>query len=126
MFVGVADSIRRCAVDRSLELMLTSKTGPRKILLLQMVALIPIEFIKALITLLIAVFIFSFKMPAFSFPKVICLQIISLPLFIGLGLIAASILLRFSRGETVIGQISNMGIIFAGLYFPIAQSFLRL
>lgn len=120
MFVGVADSIRRCAVDRSLELMLTSKTGPRKILLLQMVALIPIEFIKALITLLIAVFIFSFKMPAFSFPKVICLQIISLPLFIGLGLIAASILLRFSRGETVIGQISNMGIIFAGAYFPIA------
>jgi ABC-type polysaccharide/polyol phosphate export permease len=120
MFVGVADSIRRNAVDRSLELMLTSRVGPRKIIMLQLAALIPIEFVKAALTLLIAVLVFSFRLPAFSIPKVLFLQIFSLPLFIGLGLIAASILLRFSRGESVIGQISNLGIIFAGAYFPIA------
>lgn len=120
MFVGAADSIRRCAADRSLENMLTSRTSPRKIILLQMVALLPIEFLKAGITLSIAMIFFNFKMPALSFSKILFLQILSLPLFMGLGLIAASVLLRFSRGEGVIGQLSSLGVIFAGAYFPLA------
>lgn len=120
MFVGAADSIRRCAVDRSLENMLTAKIGPRRVLLLQMLALLPIEFLKACLTLAIAMLFFQFRMPVLSFAQVFLLQLISLPLFIGLGLVAAAILLRFSRGESVIGQMSSLAIIFAGAYFPLA------
>ena len=43
---------------------------------------------------------------------------VSLPSFVGLGLVAASIVLRWGRGERVIIMLSNSAYILAGVYFP--------
>lgn len=119
MFVGVADAIRRNAVNKTLEPMLVSTYDSRKLLMLQLFALLPIELFKAMLTFVIAVLLFDFNLPTISVFKVSFIQFASLPLFMGLGLIGGAILLRFSRGDGILGQLSSFGMILAGAYFPI-------
>ncbi len=75
--------------------------------------------LSALLIGSIAVIGFRFRVPLSFLWDALYLQLLSLPLFFGLGLLSASILIRFGRGESVIVHLSTLASILAGVYFPI-------
>lgn len=83
-------------------------------------ALAPFELGRILLTLLIARMLFGFHADAGAILQFTLLQLIAAPAFLGLGLIASAIVLRFGRGETAIAWISSGAAILAGAYFPVS------
>ena len=63
---------------------------------------------------------FDFGLPLTKLAAISAMILISIPMFIGLGLLAASIVLYFGRGERVIIMASNISYIVAGVYFPVS------
>ncbi len=96
-------------------------TQPYNKTLFLLESVFPVTLLKGVqmtVTLILLYLFFNFKFPLTQIPILIIAIITSLPAFIGLGLIASAIILRWGRGERVIIMISNSAYILAGVYFP--------
>lgn len=78
-----------------------------------------ITFLRAGITLLVASGVFALGVRFQGLGFVLLLQLVSWPLFAGIGLTAVAVFLFFGRGETVILKGASFLVILGGAYFPI-------
>lgn len=120
LFISVSRAVRTAIGDGSLEIYLSLPTSGFSTFLILASAQIPREICRHFIVLLIAVFAFHIHVSPFGFLQSIALQLLAWPTFIGLGFIAAAVLIIFGRGAPAIGQFSNLLLILAGAYFPIS------
>lgn len=119
MFEGLVDRFRFFVQDGSFEFMATLERP--KSLLVSSLAFIPLirEFLHFIVYVLLAVFFFGFSVTFSQMGYFLLVILSSVPAFLGLGLLAAAVLLRFGRGDGLIGYISSLGAIFGGAYFPL-------
>ncbi|MCM2279391.1 MAG: ABC transporter permease [Oligoflexia bacterium] len=118
LFNGLARSVRLSAQTGTLEAMLAQPVAPWRILLVLGGALLPIELARALLTLGLGALLFGFALAPSAWGTLLSLQLLALPAFFGLGLLASSALLRFGRGEAMLGYLGAAAAIVAGAYFP--------
>lgn len=87
--------------------------------LAQAFAIAFVESFRLIFVLLLALFFFEFKMlSASSFLKITLLQLLAMPVFAGIGLITASIVMAFGRGERLLPMLTTAMTVLAGAYFP--------
>ena len=119
LFEGPSRMIRNAVNEKTLDIYSLSLSGPQAVYSLASLMLIPREAIKISVTLLIAALFFHFQVP-YQRSLAIGLGIMTgIPAFLGLGLVAAAVLVRFGRGGTVMNYFSSIATILAGAYFPI-------
>ncbi len=68
----------------------------------------------------VAVFYFSSKITGFDLLNFLFIQILYLPMFMGLGYFAASIVVYYGRGEKIIQIFISASYVLAGVYFPVS------
>ncbi len=116
---GVSQSIRQSVANGTIETFLMLPVSFEKPFILWMSAKGLLEFFRLIILVGAAVLIFNFQLDLFAIIKFLAILIVTAPLFLALGIFAASILIQFGRGEKAITFIVNLMTIFSGLYFPI-------
>lgn len=77
------------------------------------------KVIQLLFSLIIAYFIFKLKVPFIFWLKIIPFLIMSTPFFLALGMLSASILVIWGRGERWVYLFSSASSFLAGVYFPL-------
>ncbi len=77
------------------------------------------ELTRVALHIFIALFFFDLSISLKGFLFSIAILIFTLPTFLGLGLIAASISMILGRGSNVINYLSTVSLFFAGAYFPV-------
>ena len=68
----------------------------------------------------VAITVFNYQMPFPEFLLVLALHVLILPVSLGLGMLSASILLLFGRGDSAIAHIVSALTLAAGVYFPLS------
>ncbi len=75
---------------------------------------------RVLLTLLFSITIFGLNFEIISLVKIVLLQIVSIFVFLGLGLCLSCLLLFFGRGAGAIGYLNTFVAISAGSFFPLS------
>ena len=114
----IGRNIRNSTLDGTFESHLLLKTTPQFNFFLEGLTGATLEFLKVLIVLSLACIIFRLDITISSFIKTIPLQILSIFVFAGIGLISVSILLILGRGDSWPMKGVSLATIFAGAYFP--------
>ncbi len=76
------------------------------------------QCLHLLLTLIIAVWVFSLKITLAEFLLALFTIILSLPLFLGVGLLLAGLGLKYGRGQGAIGPLLTLLTLSGGVYFP--------
>lgn len=80
---------------------------------------IPREIMGAALTLIVAILFFDLQISWRGFSIALGLQVLGLGAFLGLGMYGCSLILFLGKGEGMIQYLSTLGMILAGIYFPI-------
>lgn len=114
-----ADSIRYAQVTGSLEAMLGSQTQPVTLVLMSAIyGLISATFHLVLI-LVVAHYAFGFDLGNANIPAALLVFLLSILTFIGFGILAATAIVIFKRGDPVTWLFSTLGVVLGGAYFPL-------
>ncbi len=111
--------IKQSVSQGSLETLLLLPGSHQRPLLMWVISRLPSEIFRLIFTLGLAAILFPLNFSFWHFLQAMFIAIISLPLFLGFGLFAASIYVIFGRGERALLLFSNLASIFSGLYFPV-------
>jgi ABC-2 type transport system permease protein len=117
---GLTSTVQSAAADGTLEVFFLLPRRAQTTFIISALAIVPKEVVRIILTLIIATLAFGFKFSYSGLGGAVFLQIISLPIFLGMGLFAASLLVFFGRGKSVISHGGNILYIFAGIYFPLS------
>jgi ABC-2 type transport system permease protein len=120
VMAGIAASLKNLSGEGTLDSVLVLPHSHQKTLFLFGLAPALVELCWTSLYLVAAVLIFGLSVPLEGLLSVIFLQIVSLPVFVGLGFLSASILLWLGRGEGVIDAFLRAAVVFAGVFFPVS------
>lgn len=84
------------------------------------IAKIPSELIRFFIHIILINILFGVLMPLSVVLKIFLLTTSVLPAFLGLGLIAAAIVVVLGRGERILSLGISAATVFSGIYFPVS------
>jgi ABC-2 type transport system permease protein len=111
--------IKRAQMAGCLEAILSSQTDPRSVVLLSSFY----SFLSALVQLLIAfaigVFFFHFSLGRMNIPSTLVIFILSMFVFIGLGILSAAGIILFKQAEPVSWAISAVTTLLCGAIYPV-------
>ena len=117
---GPLDVIRKLVAEGTLESLIMTGERVQKSFLIHMLSTIPSQLTFLLFYLVIAYFIFGFSVPLQFVFLAVLINLLALPLFYGLGMVASSIFLITGRGSGVISQLAAFLSILSGAYFPLS------
>lgn len=87
--------------------------------LIQALALVFVESFRLVIVFLLAIALFNLSLSTFAIiSSAILLQILAFPFFAGLGLLGASLMIVFGRGDRILALLTTGMTVLAGAYFP--------
>lgn len=112
-------SIRRAQYSGCFEAILSSQTEPKYIVIMSSVYSFLSAGLKLVVTFLIAVVLFGFDFSQANFFSTVATIIISLFVFISLGIIAAAGTIFFKEGEPIGWFLGLMSFLLSGAMFPI-------
>jgi hypothetical protein len=75
---------------------------------------------RVVLTLALAVGVFSLRFSPSALPAALALQLAAFPCFAGVGLIGAALVIRFGRGDSALAHFSTIIAVFSGAYFPLS------
>ncbi len=122
LFIGVGRAVREAAANGTMDLFLIEPTRVQNPFLMAGLALLPRECARSLATFLVAALLFPDFLSGLSFFRLfgaVSVLALAAPAFVGLGLVAAALLVRLGRGNSAIDHVSSLAAIFAGAYFPL-------
>lgn len=115
---GTIQVIRQSVAGGILETFVALPTRTASPLLMWTLSKLPLEIIRLTILIFLAAIFFGFQIKfvplLFFFAFILC----SLPFFLGLGLLSATILILFGRGEKGVSFTLSILTLLSGLYFP--------
>ncbi len=90
-------------------------------------AKVPTEAVTMALNLFLISILFGPIFGGRAVASIFCLILLSAPLFLGLGLVAAAFIVTLGRGDKVLGFAINALSVFSGIYFPVTvlPDFLR-
>lgn len=123
-YLGVAmhsfsSYISRGQVTGTLEAMLTTPTRLSTLLILSSMWSFIMTSFRIVLYLLIGSVIFGVNLKSMNVPAAIIIQIVTIICFGSFGIISASFLMVFKRGDPVTGLIGRFSTLFGGVYYPI-------
>jgi len=77
------------------------------------------ELIRSIMTIILAIVFFNFSIPSSSLVYLLVIQSLAILCFLGIGLIAVSLLIITGRGQVVVNYFCLFGGFFSGAYFPL-------
>lgn len=114
-----AQQTRLIIRENVLNPLLNTKTPLYKTIFLMCVSSMSLSLFTIIFNLIILVFFFDLTYPMMNVFKAIILNISFLPIFIGLGYLAAAFLMIFRKGSAGLGAaVGSLGIL-SGAYFPV-------
>ncbi|MFH2002661.1 MAG: ABC transporter permease [Planctomycetota bacterium] len=113
-----ADSIRNAQVTGSLESMLGSQTRPVALVLMSSIYGLMSATVHLALILGVAVSCFGLDFSAANIPASLLIFCLSILTFVSFGIIAATTIILFKRGDPVTWLFSNLGVVLGGAYFP--------
>ncbi len=119
LWSGVTTLVRNGTADGTLELFMTLPLPASLMCAFQSLARVPRELTRIVLLLSVAVTFFGLRLSTGQIVHLLIVECIAAPLFLGLGLLAAALLLRARRGLSALTQLGSLAAIFAGAYFPI-------
>lgn len=114
-----ADSIRLAQVTGCLETMLGSQTWPCTTVLMSSLYGLISTTIHLVLILAVAVMAFNFDLSQADAFAALAVFVFSMLTFIGFGILAATAIVLFKRGDPVTWIFSNLGVVLGGAYFPL-------
>ena len=120
LFEGPIRVIRSAIAEDTWDQFVIHPQGIQVPVLLQSLAYIPRQVYKITLTFVFAALFFSWQLTLSKLLILFFGIFISLPIFLGMGLIAAALLIYFGRGASPISYLSSISSILAGAYFPLA------
>jgi len=120
LMTGVERSLIAAVNDGTFELFLTVRRPTPLIFTFSALGMVPKEAFRALLSLVAAAVFFRLQFNARALIPVLLIEMISIPVFLGLGLMLASLILLFGRGSGVVHQLGMLLMILAGTYFPVS------
>lgn len=96
-----------------------TKTSLLKFICQTSIMSLPRELFIFMTYLIVAIFFFNFQISPISILGILILQLIILPAFLGIIILAIGALIRFGRGTALVGYLVTFSSFFAGAYFPI-------
>ncbi len=119
--VGASHILSSASFDETFEAFRLLPGRTQTPFILSTLALVPIEVLRALLKLLIAIYIFNTHFQLSHLLLASLFQIAAMPAFLGLGLIASALMMRLGRGAGIISQASALAAVLAGAYFPLGM-----
>jgi len=114
-----ADSVRLVQVTGCLEAMLGSQTRPTTIVLMSSFYGLISTSVHLLLILAVAALGFGLDLSRADFFAAFTVLVFSVLTFIGFGIISATAIIVFKRGDPVTFLFSVVGVVLGGAYFPI-------
>lgn len=114
-----ADSIRLVQVTGCLEAMLSSQTRPTSIVLMSSFYGMISSSLHLLLILVVAALAFGVDLSQADLSAACIVLLFSILTFISFGIIAATSIIIFKRGDPVTFLFSVVGVVLGGAYFPI-------
>ncbi len=123
-YLGVAmnsfsTSIRTGQVTGTLEAMLTTPTRLTTILILSSMWSFIMTSFRIVLYLLIGSVVFGVDLGNMNIPAAIIIQIVTIICFASFGIVSASFVMVFKRGDPFTGLIGRFCTLFGGVYYPI-------
>lgn len=120
LFERFAQVVSEMASEKTLEIFSTYPTRPQTPILLLGIASIPAQVLNMLAMFVLAKICFGWECSWNSLILIFLFQVLVTPLFIGMGLLGAALVIRLGRGYSTLGYIGLLGNISAGVYFPLS------
>ena len=114
-----AETIKINASFGTLESILLARQAPAVAIIIMGLSSCSRQLLKVITNVGIALILFELSVSALGALQAFLLQLAALPLFLGIGLLSAAILVRFGQGAGLLGTLADGLILFAGAYFPI-------
>lgn len=123
-YLGVAmdsfsSSIRTGQITGTLEAMLTTPTRLSTILISSSFWSFIMTSFRIVLYLLIGSIVFGVNLGNMNIPAAIIIQIITIICFASFGIVSASFVMVFKRGDPFTGLIGRFSTLFGGVYYPI-------
>ncbi|MEW6385978.1 MAG: ABC transporter ATP-binding protein/permease [Thermodesulfobacteriota bacterium] len=115
-----SNSLREAQTTGTLEAMFTSPTSISLIIISSSLWSYLFASLQVLIYLVMGTVLFKARLVDFSLPAVIVILSLTIVCFSSLGLIAASFIMLFKRGDPVLWLFSTSSALLSGVYYPLA------
>lgn len=111
-------SFKQLSIEGVLDRHLIGKNILRKTLTLSTLSFIMIEFVILALVLLIAKLFMSLQISFLGIFSILLIQLLFIPIFLGLGFLSLAIFIKLRRGEGFITKATSVLTVLSGAYFP--------
>ena len=123
-YLGVAmnsfsNSIRRGQITGTLEAMLVTPTRLTTILVLSSMWSFVMTSFRIVLYLLIGSIVFGVDLRNMNIPAAVIIQIVTIICFASFGIVSASFVMVFKRGDPLTGLIGKLSTLLGGVFYPI-------
>ena len=118
LFANPSSRLKNFISEKKLSSLLSYPIDLHELLTYWINAGILLEVLRVLLHFLIAILFFKLNLDIKGFILMFLIIVISYPIFLGLGLIGAAIIMFFGRGDSILNYITTISLFLAGAYFP--------
>jgi ABC-2 type transport system permease protein len=115
-----AESIREAQIKGTLEALLVTPTNISTIIFASSIWVFLFATLRVLLFLLIGVFIFGVKLTGANYLGAMLILILTIIVFCSLGIISASFVMVFKKGNPITWIFGSASTLLGGIYFPIS------
>lgn len=117
---GFSRSMREAQLKGTLEAVLLTRTSISAIILCSSLYAFMWTSLTVVVYLLVGVAVFGMKMTGANLPGALLMLILTIASFCGIGIISASFVMVFKKGDPLAFAISAASFLLGGVYYPVA------
>ena len=116
---GITTAVRQAMTQGTLEMMFSSPTHPMTILAASACWQFLYESVRVVFCLTVAVVIFGLRLTDPNWGAVLVTMLLTVPAFMSLGIMSASVLILFKRGDPINWFVTSAASLISGVVFPV-------